>query len=89
MSQSHIIPLTEGLPGQTIRIHHLTLEGTMRRRLLDLGFVPGSDVTVLQRSPLGDPVAFRVIHTTIALRKEESSQIYGELIGSEKNETTT
>ncbi|SFS58530.1 FeoA family protein [Marininema halotolerans] len=88
MSQSSIIPLTEGLPGQRIRIHHMTLEGTMRRRLLDLGFVPGSEVKVLQRSPLGDPVAFRVIHTTIALRKEESSQIFGEIIGGEYHEST-
>lgn len=30
----------------------------MRRRLLDLGFVPGSIVEVITKSPLGDPVAF-------------------------------
>ncbi|MNN99258.1 ferrous iron transport protein A [compost metagenome] len=53
----------------------------MRRRLLDLGFVPQNEVEVLQRSPLGDPIAFRVNNTTIALRKEESSLIYGTITG--------
>lgn len=52
----------------------------MRRRLLDLGFVPGSVVEVQRKSPLGDPTAFRVSNTTIALRKEESQKIHGELV---------
>ncbi|PTX55330.1 ferrous iron transport protein A [Melghirimyces profundicolus] len=78
-----VIPLSEAVPGQTLRIRRLELNGTMRRRLLDLGFVPGAEVYVLQKSPLGDPVAFRVSHTTIALRKEESSKIFGELPGGE------
>ena len=62
-------------------IQELRLEGVMRRRLLDLGFVKGAEVLVLQRSPLGDPMAFRVSDTTVALRIEESSKIMGELIG--------
>ena len=49
----------------------------MKRRLLDLGFIPGATIKVLQRSPLGDPVAYQVSNTTIALRKEESSLIFG------------
>ena len=49
----------------------------MKRRLLDLGFIPGATIKVLQRSPLGDPVAYQVSNTTIALRKEESSLFSG------------
>jgi ferrous iron transport protein A len=52
----------------------------MRRRLLDLGFVAGALVEVIRKSPLGDPIAFRVSQTTIALRREESSRIEGELV---------
>ncbi|GGA40407.1 iron transporter FeoA [Kroppenstedtia guangzhouensis] len=78
------IPLSEAAVGQSVRITRLDLTGTMRRRLLDLGFVPGAEVYVLQKSPLGDPVAFRVSHTTIALRKEESSRIFGEVKGGNK-----
>ncbi|TLS35198.1 FeoA family protein [Pseudalkalibacillus caeni] len=72
--------LYEGKKGDFIKINQVLLEGVMRRRLLDLGFVPGAVVEVLKKSPLGDPIAFRVSQTTIALRKEESSRILGERI---------
>lgn len=73
--------LSDCSKGELFVIQKLKLEGVMRRRLLDLGFVKGAEVLVLQRSPLGDPVAFRVSGTTVALRKEESSKIFGEVLG--------
>lgn len=74
------LTLFEGCKGDLIKIDHLTIQGVMRRRLLDLGFVPGSVVEVQRKSPLGDPTAYRVSNTTIALRKEESQKIHGELV---------
>ncbi|MDQ0194058.1 ferrous iron transport protein A [Paenibacillus wynnii] len=75
------IPLSEAVNGSTLRISGIEVQGVLRRRLLDLGFVVGNVVEVLRRSPLGDPTAFRISNTTIALRREESSLIYGECIG--------
>jgi len=75
------IPLSEAQNGSILCISAIEVQGVLRRRLLDLGFVVGNIVEVLRRSPLGDPTAFRVSNTTIALRREESSLIYGELIG--------
>jgi ferrous iron transport protein A len=83
MASTNKITLFDCEKGDFIRISNLTLEGTMRRRLLDLGFVPGTVVEVLRKSPLGDPVAFRVCSTSIALRKEESMRIEGELVINE------
>ncbi|WP_338753127.1 FeoA family protein [Bacillus sp. FJAT-52991] len=80
---SQFIALNEAKIGDVIKINQLDITGTMRRRLLDLGFVPSAEVKILQKSPLGDPMAFWVSHTTIALRKEESSKIYGEVVRSE------
>ncbi|MDR7071066.1 FeoA family protein [Fictibacillus barbaricus] len=77
------IRLLDGKVGSFIRITSMDIDGVMRRRLLDLGFVPGAVVEVIRRSPLGDPMAFRVSQTTIALRKEESIRIEGELINHE------
>ncbi|MCM3164317.1 MULTISPECIES: FeoA family protein [Bacillaceae] len=74
------ISLYQGKKGNFIKITSLLLEGVMRRRLLDLGFVPGAIVEVVRKSPLGDPIAFRVSQTTVALRKEESMKIKGELM---------
>ena len=82
MSQAQIITLDHAEIGNVIKITSLNLDGVMRRRLLDLGFVLGALVEVIRKSPLGDPIAFRVSQTTIALRKEESSKILGELISN-------
>jgi DtxR family Mn-dependent transcriptional regulator len=49
--------------------------GAERRRLLDLGFVPGSTVEVEMVSPGGDPTAYRVRGTLIALRREQAGLI--------------
>lgn len=75
------ISLSEAKQGDILRIVSIDVQGVLRRRLLDLGFVVGNEVEMLRHSPLGDPTAFRVSNTTIALRREESSLIYGELIG--------
>lgn len=80
MARSNGVKLFDGKKGDFIKITHLDINGVMRRRLLDLGFVPGAIVEVIRKSPLGDPIAYRVSQTSIALRKEESSKIYGELI---------
>lgn len=82
MDKPNIIKLVNGEKGNLIKITNLNLDGVMRRRLLDLGFVTGAQVEVVRKSPLGDPIAYRVSQTTIALRKEESSRIEGELLSN-------
>lgn len=49
--------------------------GLARRRLLDLGFVPGTRVRAELSSIGGDPTAFRVRNTLIALRKSQAALI--------------
>lgn len=49
--------------------------GPERRRLLDLGFVPGTAVEVEMVSPAGDPTAYRVRGTVVALRREQAGLI--------------
>lgn len=80
------IPIHHFKQGEVIKIVRLELTGTMKRRLLDLGFIPGAIIHVLQKSPLGDPTAFRVSHTTIALRAEECNQIFGERLEGDFHE---
>jgi ferrous iron transport protein A len=61
--------------GQTVSVVGLTAGGLVRRRLLDLGFTPGARVNVLRRSPMGDPIAYRIRGSTIALRGVDASQV--------------
>jgi DtxR family Mn-dependent transcriptional regulator len=49
--------------------------GFMRRRLLDLGFTPGARVRPDLTTFAGDPRAYRVRGTTIALRREQSARV--------------
>lgn len=49
--------------------------GENRRRLLDLGFVIGTDIRIDLNSPLGNPVAYEVKGTSIALRNDQASKI--------------
>lgn len=61
--------------GERVYIHRLTATGTMRRRLLDLGFTPGNSIVPLYRSPLGDPTAYAVMGTVIALRGSDAETV--------------
>jgi Fe2+ transport system protein FeoA len=50
-------------------------------RLMELGFTPGQEVTVVARSPFKDPLAVSVRGTIIALRSEEAECIKVDLNG--------
>lgn len=49
--------------------------GQERRRLLDLGFVAGTEVEVAMTSPSGEPTAYQVRGTLIALHREQARQV--------------
>jgi DtxR family Mn-dependent transcriptional regulator len=51
-------------------------QGYSRRRLLDLGLTPGTRVEAALGNPFGEPRAFRVRGTTIALRNQQTDQIW-------------
>ena len=48
-------------------------EGTLRLRLLDMGLIPRTRVTVQKIAPLGDPVEIRVRGSMISVRKDEAA----------------
>lgn len=56
-------------------IKKLNCNGTIRRRLLDLGFVEGACITPVLISPSQDPRAFSIRGTLIAVRKEDANFI--------------
>jgi len=50
--------------------------GQQRRRLMDLGVVPGTEIEAEMKSIGGDPVAYRIRGASIALRKNQADKIY-------------
>jgi len=67
--------LAEMNQGDSAVVCKLVSSGGMRRRLQDIGLIPGTKVKCIQKSPLGDPVAFLIRGSVIALRYEDSSGI--------------
>ncbi len=63
--------------GETAQVGALDqgLQGFTRRRLLDLGLTPGARITAELPSMLGDPVAYRVRGTLIALRRDQAEHV--------------
>ncbi|SDE12182.1 FeoA family protein [Sporomusa acidovorans] len=61
--------------GTTCKISSVELDSLLRRRILDLGILPGTQVQCVRKSPAGDPIAFKVRDTTIALRSDDASLI--------------
>ena len=68
-------PLATLAPGSVCQIVSLELSGLLRRRILDLGIVPGTLIRCIRRGPSGDPTAYMVRETLIALRSEDAAQI--------------
>lgn len=61
--------------GQSAQVTALSSIGADRRRMLDLGILPGTTITVEMSSPMGDPVAYRIRGSLIALRNSQAEQI--------------
>ena len=67
--------LSQLQPGERATVTKLTAEDGMRRRLQDLGLVQGGEVDCVERSPLGDPTAYRIRGAVVALRCEDAAAV--------------
>ena len=83
-----IISLKEMQPGQRAYVKKLLASGSIRRRLLDIGLVEGTEIKCVGKSPAGDPSAFYIRGAVIAIRSEDSRNVIAELIeeGNQCNE---
>jgi DtxR family Mn-dependent transcriptional regulator len=82
VDENHLRP-SEGvtldtlLPGQVGLVMNISplSRGTERRRLLDLGIIPGTEIGVEMTNPSGNPTAYRIRGTVIALRDSQARLI--------------
>lgn len=63
---------------ETAFIYHISdlCTGLERRRMMDLGIVPGAEISIASSSPLGDPKAYNIMGSTLALRNIQAEQIF-------------
>ncbi|GJM41062.1 MAG: hypothetical protein DHS20C20_13440 [Ardenticatenaceae bacterium] len=67
------VPL--GKTAEVLRISP-NCRGAERRRFMDLGILPGTEISVEMRSPSGEPTAYRIRDAIIALRSSQANHIY-------------
>lgn len=69
------IPLNQLPIGRKANVTALETDGTVRRRMLDLGIIDGTEIEPLYKSPSGNPVAYLIRGAVIALRSDVSEKI--------------
>jgi DtxR family Mn-dependent transcriptional regulator len=70
-----LVSLSPNEKAQVIGISKVC-RGQQRRRLMDLGVTPGTEITMEMKSAGGDPIAYLIRGATIALRKDQAGLIY-------------
>jgi ferrous iron transport protein A len=77
VKQISLDQLPVGQPAVLVRVGG---EKATRRRLLDMGMLPGEIIKIKKIAPLGDPLELEVKHYQLSLRKHEAHQILVEVV---------
>lgn len=75
-----VFSLWQAPVGSQCKVKKINLNKSEKERILDLGMIPGTKIKVLQKSPLGDPTAYLIRGSVIALRSEYTKKITIEKI---------
>jgi len=75
VAMENVVNLRNMAVGDGGRIAAVEVAGEMGRRIRDMGLIPGTQVKVVGRAPLQDPVALRLSGVTITLRNNEADYI--------------
>ena len=61
--------------GDTVRVEKLGGDGALRQHFLDMGLIPGTEVTLVKFAPMGDPMELRLHGYELTLRLDDAAQI--------------
>ena len=74
--------------GDTVRVEKLGGNGALRQHFLDMGLIPGAEVTLVKYAPLGDPMEFRLHGYELTLRIADAQKIEVSKIDRQGNGRT-
>lgn len=75
-----MITLKELGIGQTAKISSVGGEGALRQHFLDMGVIPGAEITMVKYAPMGDPMQFQIHGYELTLRVADAEKIKAEVI---------
>ena len=61
--------------GGKVTIAKLLGDGAVKRRIMDMGLVKGTEVEVVKVAPIGDPIELAVRGYALSIRKDEAAMI--------------
>lgn len=67
--------LSDLKPGETGKIVRVSGHGAFRKRMIEMGFVKGREVTDLLQAPLNDPVKYSIMGYEVSLRRTEADMV--------------
>lgn len=67
--------LKDLLPGEKAKVVKVEGKGAVRRRIMDMGLVPGVELEMERYAPLGDPVEIKIKGYHLSLRMEEAEYV--------------
>ena len=67
--------LNELKTGQSARVERVGGEGALRQHFLDMGVIPGAEVTLVKLAPMGDPMELRIHGYELTLRLADAEKI--------------
>ncbi len=62
-------------PGSKAKVIRIKGKGATRKRILDMGIVPGVEIEIIKRAPLKDPVEFKVKGYNLSMRQREAGLV--------------
>ena len=72
--------LKEASVGQTLKVIKLHGEGSVKRRIMDMGITKGISLSVRKVAPLGDPIEITVRGYELSIRKDDAAIIEVECV---------
>ena len=75
-SEAPPLALSELAPGERAVVLHVEKSGAIGDRLLDMGFLPNTHVSLIRRAPMGDPGVYELRGYQLCLRRSEASCIH-------------
>lgn len=81
--------LSELKKNQTGRIFSIGGEGVLRQHFLDMGVIPGVDISYVKAAPMGDPIEFRIWGYELTLRIDDAEKIEIELLEESESDCET
>lgn len=76
------LPLDQAPLGTAFEVLAVGGSRSFRRRLMELGLLPGAMVERARGAPLGDPIELRVLGASLSVRRAEAHQIQVRPLGS-------